>query len=216
MPLKIIAIVISSRFPNRATIKFSNNSFLPLGLVAVHQLSLKKNQQIKPQKLQEITFASLKFLLKNYALRQIAISAKTEKILQQKLQVYLRQNLTKYHLSAHPNHQTIIQETLSYIKDRKLLRPQEFIDYVLRKHRHKSFFYVQNLLRQKGIDPLLIPSSSPCQEVEKIKRILNKKRLKTKDFTDHNTKNKIINSLARQGFSYSDIKIAIDDSTNLS
>jgi len=216
MPLKIVAIVVSRRLSNRAVIKFSDNSFLPLDLVAIHHLSLKKNQEINRQKFREITTASIEFLLKNYALRQIAISAKTEKMLSQKLQLFLGQTLKKYHLSSHPDHQTIIPETLSYIKNRGLLRPQEFVDYILRKHQNKSFFYIQSLLRQKGVDPLLIPSPPPHQEVEKIKRILDKKHFKNKDFTDYNTKNKIVDSLARQGFSYSDIKVAIDDSTNLS
>jgi len=216
MSLKIIAIVVSSRFPNRATIKFSDNSFLPLGLVAIHQLHLNKNQQIDPQKHQEIISASLKFLLKNYALRQIALSAKTEKILQQKLQSFLHQTLTRYHLSPSSDHQTIIQETLSYIKERGLLRPQELIDYVLRKHQHKSFFYIQQLLQQKGVDPCLLPPPIPHQEIEKIKRILNKKHIKTKDLTAYKSKMKISASLANKGFSYSDIKVAIDDLTNLS
>ncbi len=216
MPLRIIAIVVSSRFPNRATIKFSNNSFLPLGLVAIRQLCLNKNQQISPQKLQEIIHASLGFLLKNYALRQIAISAKTEKMLQQKLQSFLHQTLKKYRLSSHPDYQTVIQETLSYIKKRGLLRPQELIDYVLRKHQNKSFFYIQQLLKQKGVDPLLIPTPPPHQEAEKIKRLLAKKHVQKKDFIDHKTKMKIYASLAGKGFSYSDIKAAIDDSTNLS
>jgi len=216
MSLKIVAIVVSPRFPNRAIIKFSDNSFLPLGLVAIHQLHLKKNQNIDQSRLQEITNASLSFLLKNYALRQIAISAKTEKILQQKLQVFLRQTLIKYHLSPQSDHKIIIQETLSYIQDRGLLRPQELVDRVLRKHLNKSHFYIQQLLRQKGVDPLLIPSSSPHQEIAKIKRILIKKHVKIQNFSDHNTKNKTIASLSRQGFSYSDIKAAVDDLTNLS
>ena len=216
MSLKIVAIVVSSRFPNRATIKFSDNSFLPLGLVAIHQLHLNKNQQISPQKHQKIIHASLDFLLKNYALRQIAISAKTKKILQQKLQNYLRQTLTKYHLSSQPDHEAVIQETLSYIQDKGLLQPQEFVDRVLRKHSNKSHFYIQQLLRQKGVDPLLVPSSSPHQEILKIKRILIKKHIKAKDLTDYATKMKISASLANKGFSYSDIKAAVDDLTNLS
>lgn len=216
MPLKIIAIVVSSRFPNRATIKFSDNSFLPLGLVAIHKLHLNKNQQVDSQKHQEIISASLKFLLKNYALRQIAVSAKTEKMLQQKLQSFLRQTLTKYHLSPSADHQAIIQETLSYIKDRGLLRPQELIDYVLRKHKNKSSFYIKRLLQQKGADPSLLPPPLPHQEVEKIKRLLAKKHIKTKDLTAYKSRMKISASLANKGFSYSDIKMAIDDLTNLS
>tara|TARA_Y100000310_G_C20357318_1_gene657287 strand:+ start:95 stop:748 length:654 start_codon:yes stop_codon:yes gene_type:complete len=217
MSPKIVSIAVSPRSPSQAVIKFSDNSFLPLGLVSVHQLSLQKNQEISQSKLQKITRLSIKFLLKNYALRQIAISAKTEKMLQQKLQLFLQKILIKYHLSPQSYHQTSIQETLSYIKSRGLLRPQELVDYMLRKHKNKSFYYIKRLLQQKGVDPLLIPSSSSShQEVVKIKRALNKKHIKTKDLADFKTKMKVSASLANQGFSYPDIKEAIDDLTNLS
>ncbi len=216
MSTKIIAIKVSLYSVNRATLLFSDSSFLPIDSDSLQKLSLKKHQTLSPPKIQKIAQASALYLLKNYALRQIAISAKTEKILQQKLLLFAKKTQKKFQLLSKLYFPPLIQQTLSYIKDRGLLHPQEFVDRILRTHRYKSFFYITSLLRQSGVDPQYFPVLQPQQEFSKIKKILNKKNIKKIDLSDYNAKNKIISSLARRGFSYPDIKLAIDDIKKLS
>ena len=72
------------------------------------------------------------------------------------------------------------------------------------------------MLQQQGINSELIPSDifNQTYDVEKIKKILIKKKFNADDFADFNKKNKLTSSLYNKGFSLSDIKCAIDDLLN--
>ena len=71
----------TSRIPNRVNLTFSDQSYLPFFIDDVVKLSLTKNQSISPEIFDKIVSASLFYLGKEYALRQVAISPKTQKII---------------------------------------------------------------------------------------------------------------------------------------
>ena len=216
--ITIISITVSPRSSQRAIIKFSDDSFLLLSLDSIVKSSLTKGQSLSPSRYQKIVASSLLFLLKEYALRQIAISPKTSKILTLKLRFSLPKIIRKYHIAPAPPSQPLIQKTLSYIQDKGLFDQQNYVDYFLRRHPHLPARRLKILLLHQGIDPQFLPPTllADSGEKQKIKTILNKKVKHPKNLSDYQTKRKIMLSLARKGFAYSDIKMAIDEFVNLS
>ena len=67
---------------------FSDNSYLPFFIDDVVKFSLQKNQTLDEEKFSQVIFAALFYLGWEYALRQVAISPKTEKIISQKLKLF--------------------------------------------------------------------------------------------------------------------------------
>jgi len=150
---------------------------LPLSLDSVVKLSLKKNQSVCPSRYQEILKSSLLFLLKEYALRQIAISPKTSKILSFKLTRFFSKTVRKYQINSPPPPTPLIQETLLYLENQGLLDQKNYVDYFLRRHSRKSTRRLKMLLLKQGIEPQFLPHSliSASEEMKKIKNILGKK-----------------------------------------
>ncbi|MBU3935044.1 RecX family transcriptional regulator [Patescibacteria group bacterium] len=216
--MEIKKLSFSSRSASRVFVTFSDNSYLPLDSDSVLNFHLKKNQALTPLQYQKIVDQSLFFLLKDYALRQIALSPKTEKIITQKLNLYLKKIVSKYGLKTQPSFQALIKDTLEYLNGKNLLDPQSFVDYFIRHHPKKSYQHLCLLLSRQGVPPQLLPrpDSFSSGEKDKIKKILTKKIHRFPDLSDYKSKNKLISSLLRQGFSYLDIKAVIDDWPNIS
>jgi len=214
--LQITSIKPASRIKNRIWLSFSDSSFLPFFIDDVVKLSLQKNQEIDDQKLELITTKSLFYVGQEYALRQIAISPKTEKIIKQKLKAFFYKIIIKYQIKAKVNTDDIINEILAKLIDRELLNSKSFITYFVKKNQRKSKRQILFLLQQQGINSESISSDifDQTDDVEKIKKILIKKKFDADDFADFNKKNKITSSLYNKGFSLSDIKCAIDDLLN--
>jgi SOS response regulatory protein OraA/RecX len=204
----------TSRIRNRVNLVFSDSSYLPFFIDDVINLSLKKNQPIDSDKLDQITFATLLYLGKEYALRQIAISPKTEKILFQKLKVYFYKTTQKFKLLSQKSFDLIIDQIVNDLKSKNLLNQSDFINYFVKKNKSKSIVEIKFLLRQLGIDISSLNLSSE-NELDSIKKILSKKKISKELMVDYNYKNKIYASLFRTGFQISDIKAAIDEYLSL-
>ena len=175
---------------------FSNGKFFPVSPEDVLTLKLSSGQKISQAQYQQTTHLSLSFLLKSYALRQLAISPKSEKTLRLKLKHRYPQ-ATDSHLD----------QTIDYLRQKKLLNPQDFLNYFLRRHPRKSARHLQYLLRREGIN-----YSLPLEnEVSKILKILQHKKNTGKLLSQNPTKLRFMASLTRLGFSLNDVKIAIDE-----
>jgi len=107
--------------------------------VAIRQLCLNKNQQISPQKLQEIIHASLGFLLKKLCFTSNCYISQNRKNASTKTTIFSPSNFEKISSIISSGLSNSHSRTLSYIK-KGLLRPQELIDYVLRKHQEQIIF----------------------------------------------------------------------------
>ena len=214
--LQLISIKSASKIKNRVWLTFSDSSFLPFFIDDVVKLSLQKNQEIDDQKLELITTKSLFYLGQEYALRQIAISPKTEKIIKQKLKTFFYKTVIKYQIKTKVNIEDISDDILANLNNKGLLDSKSFIDYFVKKNQRKSKRQILFLLQQQGINSDLVSSDlfNQTDDVIKIKKILNKKNINIDYFSDFNKKNKIISSLYNKGFSLSDIKCAIDDLFN--
>ena len=176
-----------------------------------------KNQEIDESKLELIIKTALQFTGREYALRQIAISPKTEKIINQKLKLFFQKTILKYKLNTNNlNLIEINQQIIEELKNRKLLNEKDFIDYFVKKNHKKSRQQIICSLQQFGIDSSFLSSINFDQEsdIDKIKKLLNKKNIDKSKLADFNEKNKIKASLYRRGFNLSDINTAFDDWLN--
>jgi SOS response regulatory protein OraA/RecX len=187
-------------------LKFSDGSLLPLKIDDLHILSLKKNVEITPdlfKRIQELSFA---FMLSEYAIRQVAISPKTSKILLPKLQQYCYKMTQKF---GYPPclYQALIDATLKKLENDGLLDGSQYADYFIRRHPKMSQAQITYSLRQLG---LTVPADLSFPDGDKIKAIL-KKKYSNVNFSDYRSRNKVIAGLSRHGFAINDIKTAIDD-----
>jgi SOS response regulatory protein OraA/RecX len=204
----------ASRIPNRVNLSFSDNSYLPFLIDDIVKLSLSKNQQIDEIKLAQIISASSLYLGKEYALRQIAISPKTSKIIFQKLKLYFFKASQKYKYFSGFNFNSTISLIIETLNSKGLLNQSDFIKSFVAKNHRKSANQIKFLLAQKGVDISSLKLDK-TNDINSIKRILTKKRVNNEFLKDFKAKNKLYGSLFRQGFETSDIKAAIDDYLSL-
>lgn len=199
-----------SRIKNRVNLQFSDGTYLPFFIDDVVLLSLDKYQHLSEEKLNQIITSCLFYLGKEYALRQIAISPKTEKIISQKLKNFFYKKSQKFNLLSSVPVDSIINQIITQLKERKLLNQSDYVEYFLRKNKSKSAREIKFLLQQQGINTSLI--NIPLDnENQSIKKFLSKKNINQDLVSDYNHRNKLYASLIRRGFSMSAIKTAIDE-----
>jgi len=201
----------TSRVSNRVNLIFSDGSYLPFFIDDVIKLSLAKNQSVDTEKLDLIKQTSLKYLGREYALRQIAISPKTSKILIQKLKLFFQKKRTDI------STQNIIDEIISELESKKLLNQDDFVSYFINKNHHRSRTEIIFRLHRQGIDlsPQFLDKILPQNDSDLIKKFLIKKKIDPKDLKNFNYRQKIMASLFRRGFNIDNIRAAIDDSLKL-
>ena len=204
----------TSRIKNRVNLVFSDKNYLPFFIDDVVRLSLVKNQELNSEILDQIKYLSLLYLGKEYALRQIAISPKTEKILFQKLKIFFYKKTQKFNLLSLTPVDSIINQIIADLKEKKFLNQENFVDYFIKKNKFKSVVEIKYLLKQKGIDTSSLNISSD-NENDSIKKILYKKKVNRKLLSDYSYKNKLYASLFRRGFTMVAIKTAIDEFLSL-
>ncbi len=210
----VLTNINTSRIPNRVNLIFSDNSYLPFFIDDVVKLSLQKNQTLDEEKFFQIISASLFYLGWEYALRQVAISPKTQKIISQKLKLFFLKTGRKYkHLTDFKSDQTI-STIISNLNSKNLLNQEDFAKSFIAKNHRKSTNQIKFLLSQKGVDVSNLKLEK-TNDIDSIKRILAKKRVNSEILKDFKAKNKLYASLFRQGFDISDIKAAIDDYLSL-
>jgi len=210
----VLTNIKTSRIPNRVNLIFSNDSYLPFFIDDVVKLSLQKNQEITYDIKNKIIDSSLKYLGQEYALRQVAISPKTQKILSQKLRLFFLKTTKKYKYFFGFKTDQIIDDIISHLNSKNLLNQDDFIKSFIAKNHHKSANQIKFLLSQKGVDVSNLKLEK-TNDINSIIKILAKKRVNHQILTDFQMKNKLYASLFRQGFSISDIKTAIDDYLSL-
>lgn len=210
----VLTNIKTSLIPNRVNLIFSDNSYLPFLIDDMVKLSLQKNQTIDEAKFSQIISHSLFYLGREYALRQVAISPKTEKIIFQKLRLFFIKTTKKYKHFSGFKFDSLISTIIDDLNSKNLLNQEDFVASFLIKNHKKSVNQIKFLLSQKGVDISLV-NIPKGDDLSSIKRILIKKRITKEILSDYKAKNKLYNSLFRQGFEFSDIKAAIDDYLSL-
>lgn len=207
----------ASRITNRVNLIFSDGSYLPLFIDDVVKLSLHKGQEIDQKLYEIITNTSLLYLGREYALRQIAISPKTEKNLKLKLKLFFQKIRKKFNLITSDSISNIIDQIITNLNSKNLLNQESFVSYFINKNRHKSKTQILYLLSQQGIEinPEITNRFTLDDDQKLIEKYLNKKRVSADLLKDFNYRQKIMASLFRRGFKLSDIKAVIDGLSNL-
>jgi len=149
---------------------------------------------------------SLKFLLNNYALRQIAISPKIGEILIPKLKNQVRYYVKKYNLIV-SNSESVINDTINYVDEKGWLDKDAYAKFILKKHQKKSKRYLEQLFSFYHLDKTLLSNN----DKDNLKNLLLKKTSKLPNPLDFKTKSKLMQSMVQKGFAYSDIKSVIDE-----
>lgn len=203
-----------SIIPSRVIIRFSDGNFIPLLIDDVVKLSVKKGEILDNDRFNRLVATSYNYLVKDYALRQIALAPKTKKLLQQKISqknilLSKKYPLLKETIKISPT----IDEVLTHLENSGLLNELDYARYVINRHHSKSTQYIRYFLLQKGVNLNNLPPDlfSQIDSTHNIKKHLLKKFSKPQDLADFNTKNKFIASMLRKGFSHSEVKTVIDD-----
>ena len=184
--------------------RFDDDSFLPFPADDVYKLSLKKGDFLDDQKIKTLFCSSFTYLLMEYALRQIALSPKSAKIIKQKLKLKYLYLHRKYQ-PPQLNVDEIIDNIISQLTNKNLLDETSYIESLLRRKGNKSIGYLKSLLLSQGLNPQnyshLLNSHD---DIAKIKKLLPRLGVDQK----------AISKLIRRGFAISSIKSAIDDYQN--
>lgn len=207
----------ASRINNRVNLIFSDGSYLPLFIDDVVKLSLHKGQEIDQKLYEIIKNTSLLYLGREYALRQIAISPKTEKSLKLKLKLFFQKIRKKFNLTTSDSIFIIIDQIISDLNSKNLLNQTNFVSYFINKNHHKSKTEILYLLSQQGIEITseITNQLSSDDDYQLIEKYFDKKKVSADSLKDFNYRQKIITALFRRGFKLSDIKAVIDARLNL-
>ncbi|MBU4210361.1 RecX family transcriptional regulator [Patescibacteria group bacterium] len=225
--MKIITVKIKAN--GKCVVEFSNKKKLVLWVDDVINLKIKKNQEIDEKFYKKIVYTSLLYLLKDYGLRQVAMSPKSFPGLKKKL----IQNLKKREILL-PNKiwdqddkwklgkedfEKIIEEVLEDFRKNKLIDDIEYVRFYIKKSGNKSFRQISYELRREGVGKEVIKEKinkwvrlNTGLEEEKIRKIIFKKIKDKSDLLDFKKKNKIISALYRKGFAIDQVKRVIDES----
>ena len=197
--------VKKSRSSDKVWLTFDDGSFVPFKLDDYVLEKLKIGDTVDFDHLCEL---SLKFLINNYALRQIAISPKIGAILIPKLKNQSRYYIKKYSFPD-LNSSKIIDEIINYLENNNWLDQTAYAKFLLKKNQKKSKRYLEQLFSFYHLDKTLLNSDS---DRDNIKNLLLKKMSHISKPLDFKTKTKLIQSLIQKGFAYNDIKSVIDES----
>lgn len=205
MPLQLVQVLPSRRIKDRLWLIFSDSTKLPFSLDDYIKFSLKTGQEIDSQNFQKLKGTALFYLLYNYSLNQVALSPKIRQTLSPKLRQKLYFYQKKYKLSG--DYSFLVEEIIDKLSSLSLLNESAFIDYLLRKNKNRSRLYLEKLFSAYHLS---LPQDYSFNDQNNLQTFLIKKSHYL-NLSDPSVKNKIISSLLRKGFAYSDIKSAIDE-----
>lgn len=198
--------VKTSKIPGRVWLIFEDKTYLPFSVDDWVKLDLVLPADVDLNLITDIMFS---FLLKSYALNQIALSPKVSAILVPKLRQKSRLIFQKY--QTKPNDlDRIITGVIEYLEQRNLLNESDYVDYVLRHYSHKSKGYITQYLRSKKINPHNYLQLTQKSDRDLLVKLLQTPKYQIINTVDFKTRQKLIASLIRKGFAYDDIKSLID------
>jgi len=204
--MKIISLK-PSRSGNLLHLGLEDGTVLPISADDAVRLSLSRFLNLSPEELSRLYLLSASFQLREYALRQIALSPKTAAILSQKLLHHFYKIKTRCRLPD-LDYRQIIDKIITDLQDKGLVSESEYVNFFLHRHSGKSRRHLELLLKKQGVK-VILPAAA--DDLSKIKKIIAKSRYQPTDLRDFKTKNKLFSSLYRRGFSLDDIRRAVDD-----
>ena len=216
LPLMTNQSIISIRansISSRVNLELSGGQVLILLADDIVKLRLSKATPVDDSLYKKIIEATVTLLLRDYALRQVNLSPKNKHILLPKIKQQLKIIIKKYLLPKDIDYSSIIESLIKTLENKKYLSDSDLANYLIRKHSKKSPMYIRQVLSNSGIDPLHYLSELPSStnQIQEIKRQINKKIKSTLDLDDRVSRQKIMASIYRKGFSLTNINRAIDE-----
>ncbi len=210
--LKIVSIR-SKLNSSRVNLELSDGRIFVLLADEIYILKIHKGDDVDPLFFNKILNSTITLLIRDYALRQVSISPKNRFILLPKLKLQVKKIVNKYSLPTDFDYQSVIDNIIKQLEEKKYLSDSDLGNYLVRRNIKKSSIYIKNILSRAGLNPADFSSILPdnTNQIEEIKRQINKKIKSLSDLKDRNIKQKIIASIFRKGFSLTNINRSIDE-----
>lgn len=198
--VKITALVRQEKRPNRVNVFVDDSFGFAMNLTQIADEGLHKGQIITEAQLAGYHQAADDYLLND---RVEAWALRRHHSLKE-IQRYLKRILKT---------EKARQEALEYLSDHGYVDDQRFAEFWVeyRRRRFSSNLIIRAELSSRGVDSQIIDRLiANADEVTAIREIIAKKA----HLPQYSTKRKLMAYLARKGFSYSDIKRALDGDNN--
>jgi regulatory protein len=197
--MKVTAIKQQQKRTDRYSVFVEGKYSFSLSESALLDSKLASGQELSPQQVKEFRQVSADDKLYNQALRYVALRPRTR----WEIETYLKRKdasppLLNQILNKLSNIDLIDDEKFAkaFVNDRLLLRPTSRRKLILElRKKHVDDEIIQKVMGEHG----------PVEEDSALKSLIERKRRQTKYQDDL----KLMQYLARQGFSYNDIKAAL-------
>lgn len=188
-----------------------NRLVVPIDLFIA--LKIRVGDTLNEPKISELQTETQKCLLKEYALRQLAISPKSENLLIAKLKLALKKINQTYQIKIESSN--LVPDIIRKLKQANFFNDKEYCQHILRKYKSKSNRFIQYYLKQKGIEDEVIDevlqNRDTSTESNALSKLLAKKIIRYQKLPKHTLKNKLLAIAYQNGFPISRAKSIIDE-----
>ena len=211
--MKITNISVQARNPNRVNVSVDGKYRFSLDIAQLVDSGLKKNQEIDEEKLRELeedsSFGKLYTRTLEYCLMRPHSSREVKDYLWKKTRASKYKTRQGEIRDREGASQSLTERVYEKLQEKGYIDDEKFAKFWVESRNQtkgSSPRKLSNELRVKGVANSIIDqtlSESERNDDDEIIKIINKKRRKYPD------NQKLMQYLARQGFSYDDIKSAI-------
>lgn len=185
-----------------------------LAVEAWAEKKFKKGGELTETDFDFIVNESLKWLAKDYILRQLGISQKSKVVLKSKTKIkilnWLKENKIEFETDRL---EELIDIELNKLEENKIIDDNQYVISFINKSKRKSNRQIEYELKNKGISGDAVRQALAEREngEEEVIRNLISKKLKNNNKLSFEERGKLIASLIRRGFSIDKVKSLIDE-----
>lgn len=185
-----------------------------LAVEAWAEKKFKKGGELTETDFDFIVNESLKWLAKDYILRQLGISQKSKVVLKSKTKIkilnWLKENKIEFETDRL---EELIDIELNKLEENKIIDDNQYVANFINKSKRKSNRQIEYELKNKGISGDAVRQALAEREngEEEVIRNLISKKLKNNNKLSFGERGKLIASLIRRGFSIDKVKSLIDE-----
>jgi len=174
----------------------------------------KKGDELAETDFDFIVNESLKWLARDYILRQLGISQKSKFELKSKTKIkilnWLKENKIEFETDRL---EELIDIELNKLEEKKIIDDNQYVASFINKSKKKSNRQIEYELKNKGISEDVVRQALAEREnsEEEVIRNLISKKLKNNNKLSFGERGKLIASLIRRGFPIDKVKCLIDE-----
>ena len=185
-----------------------------LAVEAWAEKKFKKGEELTETDFDFIVNESLKWLAKDYILRQLGISQKSKVVLKSKTKIKILNWLKENKIDFETDRlEELIDIELNKLEENKIIDDNQYVISFINKSKRKSNRQIEYELKNKGICGDVVRQALAEREngEEEVIRNLISKKLKNNNKLSFEERGKLIASLIRRGFSIDKVKSLIDE-----